>query len=514
MAPKDDEIASLKRRIQDLEKFHRLAVSLSSRHTVYDTLTFVAEWCVQITGANHAAVLLFTPVPSESVRTLARNSDALEDGIDHGINVMAAGWVRAKQRPLVTDDVLRELRFNSPSDNQKKFGPLLAVPLYSDAAMIGVLNLCKLAGRPPFDDDDLGLITGTAPLAARSIERARMFESLTLDHARLKASTVRLQDQRWIPSLNPQMQEISDRIARVSPSSATVLLTGETGTGKELVAWAIHLQSPRAEKPFVAVNCGAIPSALADAELFGHERGAFTGAEVEKPGRFELADGGTLFLDEISAMPMDLQPRLLRVLEERQFSRVGSSHPINVDVRVIVATNRDLETEVRQGTFREDLFHRLNVFPLRLPPLRERREDIPVLAAAFLAEFSASKSTFTPDALETLREMSWPGNVRELRNLVERVSILYTPKVITPHDILRATVGNAQDTPRDLKAIIMNLLAGKPAKMNLIEETEKQFIQVALQQADGNVTKAARLLGIGRISLHRRLEKLRISGRP
>lgn len=510
MPTKPDDIALLKRRVLDLEEFQRLAVSLSTRHTVYATLNFIAEWCARVTHAEYASVLLLTPARDESVRTLARSSDALEGGIDHGINVLSAGWVRTHRQPLITDDVLRELRFDSPSDGQKKFGPFLSVPLYSSEVMIGVLNLARQAGGVPFRQEDLELMIGTGSLAAQFIERARIFETLALDHARLRASTERLQDQRWVPSRNLLMQEVADRVARVAPSTATVLLTGETGTGKELVAWAIHLQSPRAGKPFVAVNCGAIPSSLADAELFGHERGAFTGAETAKPGKFELADGGTLFLDEISAMPLDLQPRLLRVLEERRFNRVGSSHSVTVDVRVIIATNRNLEAEVRAGTFREDLFHRLNVFPLSLPPLRERREDIPSLAAAFLAEFSGSRSVFAPDALKTLEEMSWPGNVRELRNLVERVSILCESREISKKDLLRAVTGNARDAAPDTTTMMRNLIAGKTERVNLIEEMERQLIQTALQQAGGNISNAARLLGMGRISLHRRIQKYRI----
>ncbi len=509
-----DETLQLKRRIQELEEFHRFAESLSARHTIYDTLNFITEWCTQLTHANHAAVLLFRPVPTESIRTLARSSDAHEGGIDHGINAMVGGWVRANGKALMTDSVLRELSFDSPSDSQKQFGPLLAVPLFGGETMIGVLNLAKLVGRPSFTDEDLRLISSTAPLAARFIERARLYENLTFDHARLKASTVRFHDQRWIPSVNAEMQEITDRIARVGPSQATVLITGETGTGKELVAWAIHLQSPRAQKPFVAVNCGAIPATLADAELFGYERGAFTGAESAKPGKFELADGGTLFLDEISAMPMELQPRLLRVLEERRFSRIGSSQVVRVDIRVIIATNKDLEAQIKHGTFRDDLFHRLNVFPLHLPALRERREDVPIFAAAFLAEFSGHRSTFTSDALKTIEGMPWPGNVRELRNLVERISILSSSKEITRDDLLRAGVGYPQEVTGDFMTTIRQVLANKPNAVNLLEETEKHLIEVALEQAGGNITKAAQLLGIGRISLHRRLQKFRISDRP
>ncbi len=511
MDPRTDESQQLRRRIQELEEFHRFAQSLSSRQTVYDTLNFIAEWCAKLTHADHAAVLLFKPAPTVSVWTLARSVEAQDGGIDHGINAMASGWVRANGKPLITDDAIRELDIDSPSDRQKMFGPLLAVPLFSKETMIGVLNLARRAGKPPFTDEDLQLITGTAPLAATFIERARILEDLTLDHARLKASTVHLHDQRWIPSVNREMQEITDRIARVGPSQATVLITGETGTGKELVAWAIHLQSPRAEKPFVAINCGAIPATLADAELFGHERGAFTGAESAKPGKFELANGGTLFLDEISAMPLDLQPRLLRVLEERRFNRIGSSHVIKVDIRVIVATNKDLDVEVKHGTFRDDLFHRLNVFPIRLPPLRERREDIPILAAAFLAEFSGHKSTFDPDALEALQEMSWPGNVRELRNLVERISILSHTKEIARNDLLLAAAGNPQEVPCDFQTAIRAMLLHKPLATNLLFEAEKRFIVLALEEANGNITKAADLLGMGRVSLHRRMRKFHIA---
>ncbi len=508
-----DEKQRLKKRIRDLEEFHRFAEALSAYNTVYETLDFIADWCAKLTHADHAAVLLFRHAAMDSVRTLARSAEGHTGGIDHAINVMAGGWVRAKGRPLITDDVLCELGFTTPTDRQKQFGPLLAAPLYGGEGMTGILNLVKYAGRPEFTQEDLQCMTDTAPLAARFIERARMFENLRLDHARVKASAVRLQDHRWIPSANAEMQETTDRVARVASSDTTVLITGETGTGKELAAWAIHLQSPRATGPFVAVNCGAIPATLADAELFGYERGAFTGADEARPGKFELADGGTLFLDEISSMPMELQPRLLRVLEERRFNRIGSAQPVSVDIRVVIATNRNLEAEVRHGAFREDLFYRLNVFPIHLPPLRERKEDIPILAAAFLAELSGQKSVFSPDALAALREMPWPGNIRELHNLVERVSILCTAPEIKRRELSRLAGGREPDAGSGLFRNTPQLASENPDGINLLEAAEKQLIQGALDQAGGNITKAAQLLGIGRIALHRRLEKFRLSDR-
>ncbi len=302
------------------------------------------------------------------------------------------------------------------------------------------------------------------------------------------------------------MRQVYTLIAKVAASPSTVLLQGESGTGKELVARALHEQSRRSAKPFIQVNCGAIPTNLFESELFGHEKGAFTGAVSAKPGRFELADGGTLFLDEISELPKDMQVKLLRVLQERRFERVGGLRTLEVDVRVVAATNLKLDQEVAAGRFREDLFYRLNVVPITIPPLRERPEDIPLLAAHFLARFNQrlgkNLGGVTPQALELLSTWHWPGNVRELENVMERAVLLADGELLGPDDMHGVGASppplSSHDEPEqlDLKEYVRIHVA----------RLERSRIQRALEAARGNVTHAARHLGISRKSLQTKMK--------
>jgi len=297
---------------------------------------------------------------------------------------------------------------------------------------------------------------------------------------------------------SPPMQEVFETIKQVSNSRATVLIQGESGTGKELVARAIHQLSPRARQPFVAVHCAALSSNLLESELFGHEKGAFTGATERRLGRFELADGGTLFLDEIAEIPPAIQVKTLRVLEEQKFERVGGESTVDVDVRLVAATNRDLSQQVQEGEFREDLFYRLYVVVITLPPLRERAEDIPLLIQHFLKTFARENQKaidgITPDALKILTEYAWPGNVRELRNVVERMVVLARGNKLT-----------ARDIPPALKDDSAGRRASRPDQELSLEEAEKQMILRALRTHAGNRTKAAEQLGISRRTLHRKL---------
>ncbi len=299
------------------------------------------------------------------------------------------------------------------------------------------------------------------------------------------------------------MTQVYKLVEQVAPTSATVLIQGESGTGKELVAHAIHALSPRRDRSFIRVNCAALPEALLESELFGHEKGAFTGAIARKAGRFELADGGTLFLDEIGELSPHVQVRLLRVLQERSFERVGGEKTITVDVRIITATNRDLCVEMQEGRFREDLFYRLNVFPLTVPPLRERSDDIPLLVNHFLAVYSQGQDKrLTPDALEALLNYTWPGNVRELQNFVERMVIICPGREIgreyLPQLILSPRLGR--------ESAQINL----PPQGISLEQLEKSLLQQAIEQTKGNQSKAARLLGLSRYSFLYRLSKHQI----
>jgi two-component system nitrogen regulation response regulator GlnG len=320
----------------------------------------------------------------------------------------------------------------------------------------------------------------------------------------------------------PAMQEVFRSIGRLSGSSMTVLITGESGTGKELIARALHEHSPRADKPFVALNTSAIAADLLESELFGHEKGSFTGADSRRIGRFEQADGGTLFLDEIGDMSPALQTRLLRVLAESEFYRVGGQQSIKVDVRVIAATNQDLARAVKESRFREDLYHRLNVIRINSPPLRQRRADIPVLLNHYLAE--AAKELETPaksidaDALDMLQSYDWPGNVRQLVNTTRRLTVTAPGTVITTEDIPTELGGSetsqraAQDWTRSLASWAERQLSAKsgPLLETALPEFEKTLIQIAMSQTGGHRQEAAKLLGWGRNTLTRKMKSLHL----
>ncbi|MBI2712059.1 MAG: sigma-54-dependent Fis family transcriptional regulator [Bdellovibrio sp.] len=323
---------------------------------------------------------------------------------------------------------------------------------------------------------------------------------------------------------SPSMKLIQELIRRVAPTTGSVLITGENGTGKELVAQSIHALSPRFNKPFVEVNCAAIPEELIESELFGHEKGSFTGATQLRRGKFDLANGGTLFLDEIGDMSLKTQAKILRILQEQKFERVGGAQTISVDVRIVAATNKDLKNEIQEGNFREDLYYRLNVIPFNIPPLRERKEDISVLAAHYLKEFATlhgrALRDLSPEASQVLSAYSWPGNVRELKNLIERVVIL-TPESeegfgISAADLLR----NLQDdgfTVRMEEAGILGRTPPQSPEVGVAEDTggknlrdarqefEKDFILQTLKKNEWNISRTAQALGIERSHLHRKI---------
>ncbi|MFQ3547203.1 MAG: sigma-54 dependent transcriptional regulator [Termitinemataceae bacterium] len=329
------------------------------------------------------------------------------------------------------------------------------------------------------------------------VKRALQNRELVLQHRRLEEELERNKTFEMFIGNSPAMRKIFDTIRQVAPTKASVLITGESGVGKELVANAIHELSPRKTKPLIKVHCAALAASLLESELFGHEKGAFTGAISRKRGRFELAHEGTLFLDEIGEIDQNVQIKILRVLQEKKFERVGGEETLEVDVRIVAATNRDLKAEIEKGTFREDLYYRLNVVNIHVPPLRERKDDIPLLATAFLKEFSQENSKMIegidPRARSALYLYDWPGNVRELRNCMESAVVMAKGSVITLDD-LPPTVRNASDSTW------IRLPIGTP-----LEEAEKIIIRETLSAQKGNKSKTAEILGIGRKTLHRKL---------
>ncbi|MGN6594204.1 MAG: sigma-54-dependent transcriptional regulator [Terriglobales bacterium] len=344
----------------------------------------------------------------------------------------------------------------------------------------------------PFSLEELQLV----------VDKELRIAGLQRENESLREAVAERYDFPNIIGRGPRMQQALALVARVAPTQSTVLLGGESGVGKDLMARALHQHSRRAAGPFIKINCAAIPENLLESELFGYEKGAFTGAVRAKPGKFELADQGTLFLDEIGDVPLGVQAKLLRVLQEREFERLGGTRTLKVDVRLIAATNRNLRAALEEGSFREDLYYRLNVVPIELPPLREHKEDIPELAELFLRRFAARAGkpmqTFTPAALAKLMAADWPGNVRELENIIERAVALSDGPRLDAGDIRLELTPPAPPTPGG---------ALLPAGWTL-EQWEQQVIRDALRRANGNKSQAARLLGLSRNALRYRLSTM------
>ena len=341
-----------------------------------------------------------------------------------------------------------------------------------------------------------------------TLERAREHAGLKAENQRLKAQLGGDQRMPRIIGRNRGMQEVIDMVAMIAPSDATVLIAGESGTGKELIARSIHYGSPRKDKPLVVVNCAAISESLLESELFGHEKGAFTGAERRREGRFKQADGGTLFLDEIGETSAAMQAKLLRVIQEREIQRVGGEEVLAVDVRIIAATNRDLMAEVRAGRFREDLYYRLNVVTVQVPALRQHREDIPLLVQHFVERYAAKNRKtvrgVSPLAMDLLLRYDWPGNVREMENAIERAVILLSGEHITEKQLPEPIVQQSFSDPVVMPQAVLEQAI---AEARPLEEVERQAILTALSSTGGNKSEAARRLGITRKTLHNKLKQ-------
>ena len=374
---------------------------------------------------------------------------------------------------------------------------LLCVPLVIRERVIGLIYLDTSNPATVLDEDHLQLLTAAGAIAAVAIENVRHLQWLQGENQRLHEE---INLEHDMIGESPRMREVFRFIERIAPTDATVLIRGESGTGKELVAHAIHKNSERSAKPFIAINCAVLSETLLESELFGYEKGAFTGAVAQKRGRLEVADGGTLFLDEVGELTAATQAKLLRVLQERQFERVGGTRTINVDVRVIAATNRNLEEAIKNGTFRQDLYYRLNVISLTLPPLRDRREDIPLLAYYFVSKFSKKckrlVNGMSPEARECLLAYDWPGNVREMENAIERAVVLGNTDVLLPDDLPEALWTSSPAPPHPV------------SYHEAVNEMKKQFILRTLEQTSGNYTEAAKLLGIHPTNLHRLIRTL------
>jgi len=437
------------------------------------------------------------------------------------------GWVFQRQRPLLRHDLERERQFPAEemavADGVRSY---VIVPLIARGKNVGVLAVASTA-RAQYTESDASLLQEVANQVALAVENMKAYEEIAGLKARLEQENVYLQEEirrehnfDEMVGSSPALLEALRKVERVAPTDATVLVLGETGTGKELIARAIHNRGARRDRPLVKVNCGAISAGLVESELFGHVKGAFTGAIEHRVGRFELADGGTLFLDEVSELPLETQVKLLRVLQEQEFEAVGSSRTVRVDVRIIAASNRDLEEAVRSGRFRSDLFYRLNVFPIRVPPLRERRSDVPPLVMFLLERFGKRFGgrilTVSQDTMNLLVNYPWPGNIRELQNVIERGVVLSQGPVLTlDRDLLPVAPDARATSAGDVRhgEVEPPPARSAPSEPPSLEDVERRHILAVLDQTGGVIEGprgAARILNLHPNTLRSRMKKLGI----
>ncbi len=476
---------------------------INSTLDLQTVLQEIAQSAADVLKAEATSVLLLDAGRSKLIfRAVVgpQGDSLLDEEFDAKLGI--AGKVVSSGQSILVPDVQHDPAFFGGIDEKSQFitRSMIAAPLLYRRQVLGVVEGMNKRGGASFSQQDVEVLRLFANLAAIGVANAQAHELVVRENRGLRETVARSTPE--IVGKSPSLTEVLHLCDRVAATNATVLLLGETGTGKEVTARHIHAASARRNKAFIAINCAALPETLLESELFGHEAGAFTGATSTKAGRFELADGGTLFLDEIGDISLSTQIKLLRVLQERDFVRVGGTKTIKCDVRIIAATNRDLKKAIEAGDFREDLYYRLNVFPIHVPPLRMRREDIPALLEHYVGRTARDLGwvapQLMPDAVEALTAYHWPGNIRELRNVVERAVLLCDDGRITKATLPREIVGTASAAT-----------AAAPVEEggSALEGYEKAMIIRSLEEHDWNQTRTAAALNISRDNLRYRLRK-------
>ncbi len=501
------------REVEEIACLYEITKALSSSLDMHQSLSQVLSILAERMGMNRGTITIINPYTSELQIEVAHglSAEARKRGryrIGEGIT----GRVVATGEPIVVPKISEEPLFlnrtRSRGNLRRQEISFICVPIKAGQKVIGTLSVDRIFSQDVSLEDDLRLLTIISGLVAQTVSNIQAIqeerERLLSENRRLKRE---LEEKYHVDNLigrSSRMQEVFEMIHRVAKSNATVLLRGESGTGKSLAAKAIHYNSNRAEKPFVTVTCAALPESLLESELFGHEKGAFTGANRTKRGLFEQAQGGTIFLDEIGEISPTVQTKLLHVIQEKEFYRVGGSKPIRCDVRIIAATNKNLEEAMARGDFREDLYYRLNVFPIYLPPLRERKTDILLLAEHFLErycqEHQKTIKRISTQAIDLLMQYHWPGNIRELQNVIERAVIVCDEEVIRSYHLpptLQTRGSSNTGSVRSLSAAVENL--------------ERELIIEALKETRGNQSQAAKLLDTSLRILNYKIHKYGIN---
>ena len=490
----DDEAADQQAELAGLRKLHEFSERLMRSSSLDDQLEALMDAIVDVTHAGKGFLILLRD--GQPQVTVARNLQGqnLPDAVQH-LSDSILQTVIESRKPLIVSDALHDTQFKSAESVMNlQLASVMCAPLIAQNQLLGVLYVGNDNVRSLFEESSLDVLTIFAGQASLILQNALLLDQLKTDRDHLQEQ---LEDRRFgdIIGTCPTLLEVFHKVEKVAATNINVLITGETGTGKELIARELHRRSPRVNEPFVVVNCGAIPENLMESELFGHVRGAFTGAIATRNGKFQSADGGTLFLDEIGEMPVGLQVKLLRALQEKIVMKVGDTKPEPVDIRVVAATNRDLEEEIGRGNFREDLFYRLNVVNLHLPALRERGDDVVVLAKYLLSkhaeELGGRVKGFTPNALIALKKYDWPGNIRQLENRIKKALVLCDKTLIGPEDL---------DLFPEALNSIQTLAQAR-------EDFQRRYILEVLERNNGNRTKTARDLGVDPRTIFRYLER-------
>ncbi len=485
--------------IAGLRRLHAFSERLMTVKSVDELLETLLDDIIELTGAARGVVLLIDPGEGKEsaprVRVARNVQKELIEDASGAISDSIVRQVIETKRPVIVSDALTDTTFGkSESVIALKLSSVICAPLLSQGEIVGALYVANDEIKHLFDRRQLDLVTIFAGQASLILQNAILLSALRADKEKLSAE---LKDKRFgeIIGACPSMMEVFRKLQKVAGTDISVLITGETGTGKELIAREIHRRSNRANGPFITVNSGAIPENLIESEMFGHVKGAFTGAVASRPGKFQLADGGTLFLDEIGELPLQLQVKLLRALQERVVYRVGDSRPEKCDIRIVAATNRNLEEMIKAGEFREDLYYRLNVVNLWLPPLRERGDDTFIIAKALLSKYADEIGSpvrgFSPQALAAIRKFSWPGNIRQLENRIKKALVLCDKTLLGPEDL---------DLGPEAQAPIVPLEKAK-------EDFQRRYVLEVLERNNGNRTQTARDLGVDPRTIFRYLEK-------
>jgi transcriptional regulator with GAF, ATPase, and Fis domain len=492
--PIEHEAAETVADLDAYQKLYEFSARLLQKHDLNDLLNELMDSVIEITSADKGFLILMEgeQLDVKVARNLKRENIA--DALSQLSDSIVAKVIETR-RAVVISDAMNDDEFSSSQSIIKlRLTSVICVPLLERGNLIGIIYVGNDSVVDLFQDETMRVLTVFAAQASLIISNAMLMNELKVDNQQLSRRLEELAFGEIVGTSRP-MQEVFRKVDKVASTDISVLITGETGTGKELIAREIHRRSPRRDLPFVTINCGAIPENLLESELFGHVKGSFTGAVANKAGKFQAADGGTLFLDEIGEMPLNLQVKILRAIQEKVVVKVGDTRPEAVDIRILAATNRELEEEIRHARFREDLYYRLNVVNLHLPPLRERGDDIPVIARYLLSRYSKEYDTrvkgFSPNAAVAIRKYDWPGNIREMENRLKKAIVLAEGNLIGPDDL--GLSGDALPS-------ILSLAAAK-------EKFQRDYINEVLALNNGNRTKTARDLGVDPRTIFRHLEK-------